>query len=73
MPAHHRHRHVDQDRQRHVDSHRLEHVCGHRQISAGTLQLGDGVANNGYLAANINLSNAALSFANPAAETYAGA
>ncbi len=44
---------------------------GGTTVSAGTLQLGDGVANNGYVQGNI-LNNAAVTFANPAAQTYAG-
>ena len=44
---------------------------GGTTVSAGTLQLGDGVANNGYVQGNI-LNNAALVFANPATQTYAG-
>jgi len=39
-------------------------------ISAGTLQLGDGVSRNGSVAGNIT-DNASLVFANPAAQTYA--
>jgi|GEM_PF-1845201 len=45
---------------------------GGTTISAGTLQLGDGTANNGYLQGNI-LNNGSLVFANAAAETFAGA
>ena len=41
-------------------------------ISAGTLQLGDGTANNGSLAGNIT-DNAVLALANPNAQTYGGA
>ncbi len=44
---------------------------GGTTVSAGTLQLGDGVANNGYVQGNI-LNNAAVTFANPAAQTYSG-
>jgi autotransporter-associated beta strand protein/parallel beta-helix repeat protein len=42
---------------------------GGTTVSAGTLQLGDGAANNGYVQGNI-LDNAAVAFANPAAQTY---
>ena len=38
-------------------------------ISGGTLQLGDGVSNNGSVAGNIT-DNAMLVFANPNAQTY---
>ena len=41
-------------------------------ISTGTLQLGDGVSNNGSLAGSIT-DNAQLVFANPSAQTFAGA
>ncbi len=42
-------------------------------ISAGTLQLGDGVSTNGSVAGNITDSaGATLTFANPAAQSYAG-
>ena len=41
-------------------------------VSGGTLQLGDGVANNGNLAGSIT-NNAVLTFANPNAQTYTGA
>ena len=44
---------------------------GGTTVAAGTLQLGDGIANNGYVQGNI-LNNAAVAFANPAAQTYAG-
>jgi autotransporter-associated beta strand protein len=44
---------------------------GGTTVSAGTLQLGDGSANNGYVQGNI-LDNAAVAFANPAAQTYSG-
>ena len=44
---------------------------GGTTISGGTLQLGDGVANNGSVAGNI-VNNAALVFANPAAQVYGG-
>ena len=40
-------------------------------ISQGTLQLGDGSANNGSILGNI-ADNAALAFANPNAQTYSG-
>ena len=40
-------------------------------ISAGTLQLGDGSASNGYVSGNI-ADNAVLAFANPNAQTYGG-
>jgi autotransporter-associated beta strand protein len=42
---------------------------GGTTVSAGTLQLGDGTANNGYVQGNI-LDNAAVAFANPTAQTY---
>ncbi len=45
---------------------------GTTTISGGTLQLGDGVANNGSVASNI-ADNAVLTFANPNAQTYTGA
>ena len=38
---------------------------GGTTVSAGTLQLGDGVANNGHIQGNI-VNNAAVTFANPA-------
>ena len=41
-------------------------------ISSGTLQLGDGVSNNGSLAGSIT-DNAQLVFANPSGQTFAGA
>ena len=41
-------------------------------VNSGTLKLGDGTANNGNLASAIS-NNAALVFANPGAQTYAGA
>ena len=44
---------------------------GGTTVVAGTLQLGDGVANNGYLQGNI-VNSAALVFANPMAQTFAG-
>ncbi len=44
---------------------------GGTTVSAGTLQLGDGVANNGYVQGNM-LNNATVAFANPAAQTYSG-
>ncbi len=44
---------------------------GTTTISAGTLQLGDGTTNNGSVAGNIT-DNAALAFANPNAQSYAG-
>ncbi len=40
-------------------------------ISGGTLQLGDGVANNGSLGGNI-VDNAALVFANPSLQSFSG-
>lgn len=40
-------------------------------VNGGTLQLGDGVANNGSVAGAID-DNAALVFANPGAQAYAG-
>jgi autotransporter-associated beta strand protein len=39
--------------------------------SGGTLQLGDGVSQNGYIVGNI-ADSAALTFANPLAQTFAG-
>jgi fibronectin-binding autotransporter adhesin len=45
--------------------------AGGTAVSAGALQLGDGVANNGYVQGNI-LNNGAVTFASPAAQTYAG-
>jgi autotransporter-associated beta strand protein len=45
---------------------------GATTVSAGTLQLGDGVANNGSVVGNIT-DNAVLAFANPYALTYGGA
>ena len=46
---------------------------GATTINGGTLQLGDGTQNNGSVAGGISVaSNAALVFANPNAETYAG-
>jgi autotransporter-associated beta strand protein len=44
---------------------------GSTTISGGTLQLGDGVSNNGSVAGNIT-DNANLTFANPNAQTYTG-
>jgi autotransporter-associated beta strand protein len=44
---------------------------GSTVISAGTLQLGDGVSANGSVAGNID-DQATLVFANPAAQTYSG-
>jgi autotransporter-associated beta strand protein len=44
---------------------------GGTTVSGGTLQLGDGVANNGSVPGNIS-NNAALVFANPAAQTFSG-
>ena len=44
---------------------------GTTTISSGTLQLGDGVANNGSVGAIAD--NAVLTFANPNAQTYSGA
>ena len=44
---------------------------GGTTVASGTLQLGDGATNNGYVQGNI-ANNAALVFANPAAQTYAG-
>jgi autotransporter-associated beta strand protein len=44
---------------------------GNTTISGGTLQLGDGVSNNGSVAGNI-INNATLTFANPNPQTYAG-
>jgi autotransporter-associated beta strand protein len=44
---------------------------GDTTISTGTLQLGDGTANDGSVAGNI-IDNAALVFANPASQTFAG-
>jgi fibronectin-binding autotransporter adhesin len=45
---------------------------GGTTISGGTLQLGDGATHNGSVIGNI-ANNAVLTFANPAAQTYAGA
>ena len=42
---------------------------GGTTVSAGMLQLGDGAANNGGVAGNIN-NNSALVFANPADQAY---
>ena len=44
---------------------------GWTTINGGTLQLGDGTANNGSVAGNIT-NNATLVFANPNAQTYGG-
>ena len=44
---------------------------GATTISQGTLQLGDGSANNGSVSGNIT-DNATLTFANPNAQTYSG-
>jgi autotransporter-associated beta strand protein len=44
---------------------------GNTNVNAGTLQLGDGVANNGSVAGNI-VNNSAVIFANPTSQTYAG-
>jgi autotransporter-associated beta strand protein len=44
---------------------------GGTSVSSGTLQLGDGVANNGYVQGNI-LNNAAVTFANPSTQCYSG-
>ena len=44
---------------------------GGTTISGGTLQLGDGMTNNGSVTGNIT-DNAALAFANPNAQSYAG-
>ena len=47
---------------------------GGTTISAGTLQLGDGAANNGYVSGNIaTAAGTGLTFANPSAQTYSGA
>ena len=45
---------------------------GGTTIAAGRLQLGDGLASNGYVAGNIT-DNSLLVFANPAARTFSGA
>ena len=45
---------------------------GGTTVSAGTLQLGDGVVNNGYVQGNI-FDNGTLAFANPAAQSYVNA
>ena len=46
---------------------------GPTAVSGGTLQLGDGVANNGSVPGNVSLANStALVFANPASQTYSG-
>ncbi len=42
---------------------------GGTTVSAGTLQLGDGVVNNGYVQGNI-LDNGAVAFANPVSQTW---
>ena len=44
---------------------------GGTTISQGTLQLGDGSANNGSVSGNIT-DNATLAFANPNVQTYSG-
>ncbi|MGA2063424.1 MAG: autotransporter-associated beta strand repeat-containing protein [Thermoguttaceae bacterium] len=44
---------------------------GGTTVAAGTLQLGDAAAKNGYVQGNI-LDNATLAFANPMAQTYPG-
>jgi autotransporter-associated beta strand protein len=44
---------------------------GGTTIANGTLQLGDGLTNNGVVAGNIT-DNASLTIANPLAQTYAG-
>ncbi len=44
---------------------------GGTTVSAGTLQLGDAVADNGFLQGNIT-NDATLAFANPSAQTFAG-
>ncbi len=47
---------------------------GGTTISGGTLQLGDGVVNNGYLSGTSGIADQALlTFANPTAQTFAGA
>ena len=46
---------------------------GATTVSAGTLQIGDGIANNGLLPATGVTNNATLVFANPTATTYGGA
>ena len=46
-------------------------LTGPTTITGGTLQLGDGSANNGSLAGNI-VNNATLTFANPNSQTYSG-
>ena len=56
---------------RHADPCRFNTYTGGTTVTAGTLQLGDGVANNGYVQGNI-LNNGAVAFANPAAQTYSG-
>ena len=45
---------------------------GGTTITAGTLQLGDGVSSNGSIARSVT-DNATLTFANPAAQTFSGA
>ena len=46
---------------------------GATTISGGTLQLGDGVVNNGYLSGTSGIADQALlTFANPAAQTFSG-
>ncbi len=44
---------------------------GSTTVSGGTLQIGDGIANNGLLTGPV-VNNAALVFANPTATTYGG-
>ena len=44
---------------------------GGTTINGGTLQLGDGANNNGYVQNNIT-DNAVLAFANPTAQTFSG-
>ena len=41
-------------------------------VSAGTLQLGDGVSNNGSVASTTIANSGVLTFANPYAQTYGG-
>ncbi len=45
--------------------------AGNTVVSAGTLQLGDGAANNGSVAGNV-FNQSVLAFANPAAQTFGG-
>ena len=48
----------------------VSNYTGGTTITAGTLQLGDGIANNGVIIGSV-ADNAVLAFANPAEQTYA--